>query len=151
MPVFVRSIAPQAVVFAIFVVNSGGAVLGYALAGRASGESTGKSRMVLAVLARSLLAFILLGALRLSSFDVALTTVVLTFMGFLFAVIMVRILSLSMELIPAGKAGLINVLIGLGGAVGSLVGPLMATVGFFDVFVGAGAIFFAAFVFFNIF
>lgn len=155
LPVFVKSIAPkeiaQEIVFAIFVLNSGGALVGYVLAARASRESTGKGHVTLTVLARSLLAFILLGALSLSSFDVLLTTVVLIIMGFLFAVFIVRVLSLSMELIPPGKAGLINVLTGVGGAIGSLIGPLIATVGFLSVFVGAGAIFFAAFVFFTIF
>ncbi len=151
LPVFVRSIAPAGVVFAIFVLNSGGALVGYALAGRASQESTGKARVALAVLARSLLAFILLAALNLSSVNVLLTTAVLIAMGFLFAVFMVRILSLSMELIPPGKAGLINVLIGIGGAVGSFIGPFIAQAGFLNVFVSAGAIFFAAFVFFKIF
>ena len=74
------------------------------------------------------------------------------FMGFLFAVFMIHIFSLSMELIPAGKAGLINVLIGLGGAFGSFVGPFIAqAVGFLHVFVAAGLFFFAAFVFFEIF
>jgi hypothetical protein len=44
------------------------------------------------------------------------------------------------------------VLIGVGGAVGSFIGPFIAQAfGFLDVFVGAGAIFFAAFVFFKIF
>jgi MFS family permease len=153
MPVFVRSIAPAEIVFAIFVVNSGGALVGYTLAGKASQESTGKAHVAAVVLARSVFAFVLLAALNISSLNVLLATGVLTIMGFLFAVFMVHILSLSMELIPAGKAGLINVLIGVGGAFGSFVGPLIASlaVGFAGVFVVAGVIFFVAFVFFKIF
>jgi MFS family permease len=152
MPVFVNSIAPAGFVFAIFVLSSGGAIGGYALAGRRSQESTGKAHVARLVLFRSLLAFVLLAALNLSSFNVLLTTGILVAMGFLFAVFMVTILSLSMELIPAGKAGLINVLIGLGGAFGSFIGPFIAQAsGFLQVFVVAGAIFFAAFVFFKIF
>jgi MFS family permease len=153
MPVFVNSIAPTAgFVFAIYVLNSGGAIGGYVLAGRMSQGSTGKARVARLVLFRSLLAFVLLAALNLSSFNVLLTTGILVAMGFLFAVFMVAILSLSMELIPAGKAGLINVLIGVGGAFGSFIGPFIAQAsGFLQVFVVAGAIFFAAFVFFKIF
>jgi MFS family permease len=152
MPVFVNSIAPAGFVFAIFVLSSGGAIGGYALAGKRSQESTGKAHVARLVLFRSLLAFVLLAALNLSSFDVLLTTGILVAMGFLFAVFMVTILSLSMELIPAGKAGLINVLIGLGGAFGSFIGPFIAQAsGFLQVFVVAGAVFFAAFVFFKIF
>jgi MFS family permease len=155
MPVFVNNIAvglPAGVVFAIFVLNSGGAIAGYTLAGRTPQESTGKTSVGRLVLVRSLLAFILLAALQASSFNVLLTTGVLIFMGFLFALFMVHILSLSMELIPAGKAGLVNVLIGVGGAFGSFVGPFIAqALGFLEVFVMAGAIFFVAFVFFKIF
>jgi MFS family permease len=106
------------------------------------------------VLGRSVLAFALLAALNMSSLNVLFATVVLTIMGFLFAVFMVHILSLSMELIPAGKAGLINVLIGVGGAFGSFVGPSIASlagVGFAGVFVVAGIIFFVAFIFFKVF
>jgi MFS family permease len=153
MPVFLKNIAPAEIVFAIFVVNSGGALAGYTLAGRASQESTGKAHVAAIVLGRSVLAFALLAALNMSSINVLLATVILTIMGFLFAVFMVHILSLSMELIPAGKAGLINVLIGVGGAFGSFVGPFIASlaVGFAGVFVVAGVIFFVAFVFFRVF
>jgi MFS family permease len=152
MPVFVSRIAPAEFVFAIYILNSGGAIGGYALAGKRSQEPTGKAHIAGLVLFRSLLAFILLAALSLSSFDLLLTTGILAVMGFLFAVFMVTILALSMELIPAGKVGLINVLIGLGGAFGSFIGPFIAQVsGFLQVFVVAGAIFFAAFVFFKIF
>ncbi|MGD0979592.1 MAG: MFS transporter [Candidatus Bathyarchaeia archaeon] len=152
MPVFVDSIAPAGFVFAIFVLSSGGAIGGYVLAGKRAQESTGKAHVARLVLFRSLLAFVLLAALSLSSFNVVLTTGILVVMGFLFAVFMVSILALSMELIPAGKAGLINVLIGLGGAFGSFIGPFIAQAsGFLQVFVVAGAIFFAAFVFFKMF
>jgi predicted MFS family arabinose efflux permease len=73
-------------------------------------------------------------------------------MGFFNAVYLVQILSLSMEMIPAGKAGLVNVLTGIGAAVGSLIGPFVAKAfGFIDVFVVAGVVFFAAYVFFKIF
>lgn len=153
LPVFVNNIAASSgVVFAIFILNSGGAIVGYTLAGRTQEES-GRKRIVGGlVLTRALLAFVLLAALQASSFDVLLTTGVLVLMGFIFAVFMVHILSMSMELIPAGKAGLINVLIGIGGAFGSFVGPFIAqTLGFTHVFVVAGIIFFGAFVFFEIF
>jgi MFS family permease len=94
----------------------------------------------------------LLAALHLSSFNLTLTTVVLIFMGFLYAVSMVRILASSMELIPAGKAGTINVLIGIGAAFGSFIGPFLAQVsGFFYVFLISGVIFLAGFVFFKLF
>jgi MFS family permease len=155
LPVFVNQIAvglPAGVVFAIFVLSSGGAITGYTLVGRTPEESNGKRIVGVLVLGRGLLALTLLAALQASSFNVLLTTGILILMGFLFAVFMVYILSLSMELIPAGKAGLINVLIGMGGAFGSFFGPFIAhALGFPHVFVVAGVIFFAAFVFFKLF
>jgi hypothetical protein len=62
-------------------------------------------------------------------------------------------LSLSMELIPSGKAGLFNVLIGIGGACGSFIGPFIAAqaIGFAGVFMVAGTIFFVAYLTLKIF
>jgi len=141
-----------AVVFVIFVLNSGGSIVGYALVGRTSEESNGRASVSRLVLFRSMLAFLLLLALRQSSLNVFLTIGVVILMGFAFAVFIVHIEHLSMELIPAGKAGLMNVLIGVGAAVGSFAGPFIAqALGFLQVFVVAGAIFLAAFVFFKIF
>ncbi len=155
LPIFVSHITaglPAGIVFAIFVLNSGGALAGYTFAGRRSDQSAGKTRVSGLVLFRCLLAFMLLAALGASSFNVVLTTTILILMGFFFAMFMVYILSLSMEMVPAGKAGLVNVLTGIGGAVGSFVGPFIAQgPGFIDVFIIAGVIFFAAYVFFRLF
>ena len=155
LPVFVNSIAvglPSGAVFAIFILNSGGAITGYTLVGRTSEEGNEKRFVGRLVLARGLLAFILLAALQVSSFSVLLASGILILMGFFFAIFMVYILSLSMGLIPAGKVGLINVLIGVGGAFGSFIGPFIAqSFSFLHVFVAAGIIFFAAFVFFRLF
>jgi MFS family permease len=155
LPIFVNRIAvglSSGAVFAVFILNSGGAITGYTLVGRASEEGNGKRSIGGLVLARGLLAFILLAALQVSSFSVLLATGILILMGFFFAIFMVHILSLSMDLIPAGKAGLINVLIGMGGAFGSFIGPLIAqSFSFLHVFVVAGTIFFVAFVFFKLF
>ncbi len=86
-------------------------------------------------------------------YNVTLVTTVLILMGFAYALFLVYMLSLSMELIPSGKAGLFNVLIGIGGACGSFIGPFIAaqTVGFTGVFIIAGAIFFIAYLTFKIF
>jgi MFS family permease len=157
LPVFVSNItnglqAATALVFAVFALSSAGAIAGYYSVGRTPGESSGKGSLSRLVLGRALFAFVLLAALRASLFNVLLATGVLVFMGFLFAVFMIHIFSLSMEFIPAGKAGLINVLIGVGAAFGSFIGPFIAqALGFFHVFVVAGIIFFIAFAFFEIF
>jgi predicted MFS family arabinose efflux permease len=80
-----------------------------------------------------------------------LLTLILILLGLANALFVVLMLSLSMELVPAGKSGLFSVLVGVGGASGSLIGPLIASQqwGFTGVFVIAGMIFFAAYVVFK--
>lgn len=161
MPVFISErvqIAglPAGMVFAIFVLNSTGGVAGYALAGSRSGQSAGKTRLGRIVLLRSLFAFLLISALSVSSFAaVGLSTAILMLMGFLYAVFLVHTLSLSMEMIPAGKSGLFNVLAGVGGACGSFLGPFIAQFfgasGFLSVFIVAGVTFLLAYIAFSIY
>ena len=157
MPVFISKIVadtslPQSLVFAIFVLNSGGGVVGYFLAGSRSGQTTGKSRVARIVLLRSVLAFLLMAILQTSTYSVVLVTSILILMGFAYALFLVHTLSLSMELIPAGRAGLFNVLVGVGGACGSFIGPYIAqTFSFFSIFVTAGIIFLITYVTFKVF
>jgi MFS family permease len=113
----------------------------------------GKTSLRRIVLSRGLFAFVFIVALNLSAAtSVGLATSLLVLMGFLYAMFIVSTLSLSMELIPAGKSGMFNVLIGVGGAFGSFVGPFIAqTFGFFSDFVTAGVIFLFAYVAFRLF
>ena len=162
MPVFVSRIVsaavlPAGLVFAIFVLNSGGGVLGYVLARRRSEEPMTKSSSGRLVLFRGVFAFLLILTVQLSALgSVGLTTGVLIILGLLNALFLVSVLSLSMEVIPAGKAGLFNVLIGIGAAAGSFVGPLIAQTfgypfGFLDAFMVSGVMFILAYVAFKIF
>jgi MFS family permease len=157
MPIFVSNIAKSSssLVFAIFILNSGGAVFGYFLAGRRSNQQVRTRSIGRIVLVRSLLSFLLVLAVLIPSFDLLLVTTLLILMGFVYAMFLVYVLSLSMEIIPSGKAGLFNVLIGIGGACGSFVGPFLAQafgpLGFTSVFVAAGVLFFVAYVAFKIF
>jgi len=158
MPIFVSNIVktaalPAGLVFAVFVLNSGGGVLGYALARRRSEQSTTKSSTSRLVFFRGIFAFLLILAAQVSALaSVGLATAVLIVFGFLNALFLVNTLSLSMEVIPAGKSGLFNVLIGVGGAGGSFLGPLIAqSFGFLTVFIMAGVVFLLAYVAFKIF
>ena len=158
MPIFVSNIVktaalPAGLVFAVFVLNSGGGVLGYALARRRSEQSTTKSSTSRLVFLRGMFAFMLILVAQLSALaSVGLATAVLIVFGFLNALFLVNTLSLSMEVIPAGKSGLFNVLIGVGGAGGSFLGPLIAqSFGFLTVFIMAGVVFLLAYVAFKIF
>ena len=55
-----------------------------------------------------------------------MTGIFLVFLGFAYAMYYIMMISLSMELIPQGKAGFFDGLVGLGAAVGSFLGPFLA-------------------------
>ena len=157
MPIFVSDVVksaalPAGFVFAVFVLNSGGGILGNALISRRSDLATGKSGAGRILILRGLFSFVLLGVSVLGSlFGLTLLTLILILLGLVNALFVVLMLSLSMELVPAGKSGLFSVLVGVGGASGSLIGPLIASQqwGFTGVFLVAGMIFFAAYVVFK--
>ena len=156
MPIFISSVAeasalPSNIVFAIFVLNSGGGVAGYFIAGRRSRPEAGKTNIGKVVIFRCLLAFLLIWA-TMTAYNVVFATTILILMGFAYAVFLVYTLSLSMEIIPAGKTGMFNVLVGIGGACGSFIGPFLAqTFGFQYVFLTSGLIFFFTYISFKIF
>jgi MFS family permease len=157
MPIFVSNVVhsanlPEGIVFAIFVLSSSGAIAGYTFAGSRSDGSAGKKHLSKVVLFRGFLTFLLIVALQIAAYAVTLVTGILILMGFAYAMFLVYTLSLSMELVPAGKAGLFNVLIGLGSAIGAFVGPFIAqTFDFLAVFATALAFFVAAYVAFRLF
>jgi MFS family permease len=157
MPIFVSNVVqgaglPEGVVFAIFVLNSGGAIVGYAFAGSRSSEPSGKRHLGKVVVLRGFLTFLLIVTLQITTYSVGFVTGILILMGFAYAMFLVYALSLSMELIPAGKAGLFNVLIGTGGALGSFLGPFIAqTFGFFIVFMTTLGLFIMTYVAFKLF
>jgi predicted MFS family arabinose efflux permease len=99
------------------------------------------------VLLRSILIFGLVGAIQFAISPNILTGVLLIFIGFAYAMYFIMMLSLSMELIPAGKSGVFDVLVGLGAAVGSFLGPFLAeNLNYVPTFIVAAAIFLFAFV-----
>jgi MFS family permease len=139
-------------VFAMFMLNSGGGVIGYFLASSRPTQTAEKTRLSRIVMFRGMLAFLLVAVTQKLAYSVVLATAILILMGFAYAFFLVYTLSLSMELIPAGKAGIFNVLLGIGGASGSFIGPFLAqTLDFTCVFLTAGIIFFLAYVAFKIF
>jgi predicted MFS family arabinose efflux permease len=59
----------------------------------------------------------------------------------------IMMLSLSMELIPAGKSGVFDVLVGLGAAFGSFLGPFLAQhLNYIPTFIIAAILFLCAFI-----
>ncbi|MDR2700680.1 MAG: MFS transporter [Nitrososphaerota archaeon] len=108
------------------IFTSIGATIGYFfISGRARSMDTRK-QMPRYVLYRSLLVFALIGIVQLTIYPSVLTFLILVFLGFAFAVYYILMISVSMELIPAGKSGLFDGLVGLGTALGSFLGPYLA-------------------------
>ncbi|MCL2288480.1 MAG: MFS transporter [Candidatus Bathyarchaeota archaeon] len=133
------------------IFTSIGATVGYFyVSGRARSMDTRK-QMSRCVLFRSVLLFALIGVIQLAIYPSVLTFLVLIFLGFLFAIYYILMISVSMELIPAGKSGLFDGLVGLGAAFGSFFGPYLAnTYNYVPTFFIAALLFLLAFVFIKI-
>jgi predicted MFS family arabinose efflux permease len=139
-------------VFLIYVLNSGGGVVGYVLAGRRSLQSDEKPQIGRIVLFRGALIFLFIVFASLASYAAVFAAAIWMLMGLAYALYYVLTLLLSMERIPAGQAGLFNVLVSVGAACGSFLGPFLAqTVGFMYQFLTAGILFCVAYVAFRIF
>jgi len=136
-------------VYAIYVLNSGAGVVGYFLRGKRLELHEEKMRLQKVVIIRSTLAF-LLSIFAISIQAMFPFALVLAFMGFTYALYHVYALSLTMELIPAGMAGLFDALVGLGGATGAYLGSYIAqTFSFTYAFIISGATFFLAYISFK--
>jgi MFS family permease len=150
---FARDLAfPASMVFMIYVLNYGGAVGGYFLSGNMAMSPSAKKHMRRMVLVRGVLVFLLLAIVVLAVYPSFLAAVILIPLGFARAFYHILALSLSMEIMPAGRAGMFDVLVGLGAASGSFLGPFVAQImGFLPQFLIAGIIFFSAYVAFKFF
>jgi MFS family permease len=134
------------------MLSSGGAVVGYFLAGRSASSPEAKVYMRRIVLLRSALVLSLVVIVNFMVSTTLLASVILFFLGFAYAFYYILTLSLSMELIPAGRSGLFDGLVGLGAASGSFLGPFLAEMlGFIPQFLIAGSIFFIAFLVLKVF
>lgn len=137
-------------VYAIYVLNSSAAAIGYFLADQKLELHTEKMRLQKVVMFRSILAFLLSVFVTINIKAIAVFALILTLMGFAYALYHVYALSLSMELIPKGKVGLFDALIGLGSAAGAYLGPFIAQkFNFTHAFILSGATFFLAYVSFK--
>jgi MFS family permease len=154
LPVFFsRELAiPQTLIFALYALNSTGGVFGYFLAGQRSDRSVEKSALSRIAIFRSMVAFLLIATIQVPTFSVVLAAVILFSTGFIYALFLIYTLALSMEIMPQRKAGLFNVLIGLGGACGSFTGPFLAeTFGFVYALLTSSITFLLAYVAFKMF
>jgi hypothetical protein len=92
------------------------------------------------------LIFSLVAVVDLVASPMVFAGIILVALGFAYAVYYILTLALSMELVPQGKNAVFDVLVGLGAATGSFLGPYLAGVsGFVSTFLVAGGLFFLAF------
>jgi len=141
----------QSLVFGIFMFNRFGAFLGYVLAGRRAQQLNGRNIVKRANLVRGALSLLLISTVVwFSVFTLSLAVIALMVMGVAYGFFLISTLSLSMELIPEGKAGAFNALIGLGGALGCFLGTYMAeNYGFLTLFLVTSMGFFLSYIAFK--
>ena len=144
---------PRNLVFGIFALNTTGSFLGYVLAGKMAQKLDGRTVIKRANLVRGILPWIFLSTvIWFSVFTLTLSVIALIIMGMTYGFFLISTLSLSMELIPEGKAGLFNALVGLGGASGCYIGSYMAeNYGFPILFIIVSIGFFLSFIAFKTF
>jgi len=112
-------------VYVAYILNSVGATAGYFLVGKRARDMDARKQVRRFVFIRSMLVFLLVGVVHFAIFPTIAIGLVLVSLGFAFGMYFILMLSLSMELIPAGKSGLFDVLVGLGAAAGSFLGPYL--------------------------
>ena len=143
---------PTSLIYIIYMLNSGGAIVGYSFIRRRSTFTDSKTQIRRIVLLRGALIFLLVAAIEIAFATTFSAALFMVLFNFAYAVYYILTISLSMELIPEGKVGIFDVLVGLGAASGSFLGPFLAQMlGFLPQFLIASAIFFLAFAILKIF
>ncbi|MCJ7793760.1 MFS transporter, partial [Candidatus Bathyarchaeota archaeon] len=161
LPIYLKTIfnGQLSLVYFAFILNSIGATAGYFLIRNRARSMDLRKQMPRFVLYRCLLIFAVVGVIQFALAPVILTGVLLVFIGFANAVYYIMMISLSMELIPEGKTGFFDGLVGLGSAIGAFLGPFLCylfsnmgiTQNFLPTFLIAGVLFFVAFLILKIF
>jgi predicted MFS family arabinose efflux permease len=121
-------------------------MMGYFMIGGKAKAIDAKKQIRRLVLLRSFFIFLIAAAVFAAFSPTFITGAILVLLGFVYAVYHILMLSLTMELVPAGKNGIFDVLVGVGAATGSFAGPYLASLyGFLPQFLVAAAIIFLAF------
>jgi MFS family permease len=138
---------PTYMVYVAYILISVGSTVGYFVMRHFARSINLRKQMPRFILFRSLLVFGLVGVIEFSISRTFVTFVLLIFIGFAYAMYYIMMLSLSMEIIPTGKAGLFDGLVGVGAAFGSFMGPFLAeNLNYVPTFLVAAVIFLGAFV-----
>jgi len=151
LPVYLKEIfgGQTSMVYGAYIFNSLGATVGYFLISRRARSMDIRKQMPRFVFTRSMLIFFLIGVVQFAFLPNIMTVIVLVLLGFVYGMYYIMMISISMELIPEGKSGLFDGLVGLGSAAGSFLGPLLVQVflpNYIPTFLVAAVVFFAAFV-----
>ncbi len=161
LPVFINEVLGKysflglpstGIVYFAYILNSIGAMAGYFLIRNRARSMDLRKQLPRFVLFRSLLIFGLVGIVELALFPTIMTGVILICLGFAFGMYYIMMISLSMELIPQGKAGLFDGLVGLGGGIGSFLGPFFAnSLDYIPTFLISAVAFLFAFIILKVF
>jgi MFS family permease len=154
LPIYLKEIfqGQESMVYVAYILNSVGATAGYFLIRNRARSMDLRKQMPRFVLLRGLLIFLFIGVIEFAFSPTIMTGVLLVFIGFAFAMYYIMMISLSMELIPEGKTGFFDGLVGLGAAVGSFLGPFLAhQLSYVPTFIIAGVAFFCAFLILKLF
>jgi MFS family permease len=161
LPIYLKTIfnGQLSLVYFAYILNSIGATVGYFLIRNRARSMDLRKQMPRFVLYRCLLIFAVVGVIQFAFAPIILIGVLLVFIGFAYAMYYIMMISLSMELIPEGKTGFFDGLVGLGAAIGAFLGPFLCylfsnmgiTQNFLPTFLIAGVLFFMAFLILKIF
>ncbi len=148
LPIFLREglgLSTSWVYFA-YILNSLGSTAGYFLIGKRAQSMDIRKQMPRFVLSRCIIIFTLVAVILLHFSPTIMTGILLIFIGFAYAMYYIMMISLSMEVIPQGKAGLFDGMVSLGSAIGAFLGPFLAFhLNYVPMFVVTAALFLVAF------
>jgi MFS family permease len=114
-------------VYLAYILNSVGSTVGYFLVRSRASSLDIRKQMPRFIFLRSFLVFLFVGVIWLAIAPTLITCVLLVCLGFTYAMYYIMMLSLSMEIIPEGKAGLFDGMVSLGAALGAFLGPFLVT------------------------
>jgi MFS family permease len=149
LPLYLKGVfgGQQQFVYLAYILNSVGATVGYFLIRSKARSMNIRKQMPRFILSRSLIVYALTAVVMYMIMPTVLTCVLLVCLGFAYAMYYIMMLSLSMEIIPEGKAGLFDGMVSLGSAIGAISGPLIAEFLSYDlVFFITATLFLLAFV-----
>ena len=133
-------------VYLAYILNSVGATIGYFLIRRQARSMDIRKQMPRFILIRSLLVFALAAVVSLAIAPTVMTCIILVFLGFAYGMYYIMMISLSMEIIPQGKAGLFDGMVSLGAGIGAFLGPFLAdNLNYIPTFLITAVLFLAAY------